>query len=339
MAGMTSPRQLGEMTIESLRGTHGKQAEDWRRLIEWIGATEKPDLVSLSNGLLNGLAPAVRRDLGVPVVCSLQGEDSFLDTLPSSHRERAWDAFRENNRDVAVYVATSEYYSAEMRRRLQLPDDRVRCVRNGMDLSAFTPPAAPPREPTIGFLARLCKGKGLDTLVEAFLLLAPRVPSARLVLAGTCTSADEKFIAMMERRIASAGLTDRVVWRKNMNLAEKVDHLRSLTVLSVPATYGEAFGLYIIEALACGVPVVEPDHAGPAELVRATGGGLLCAPDDPAALADALERVLANPALRDELAAAVLRDFTADRMAADFAAVCEAALAARKLNETSASAV
>jgi glycosyltransferase involved in cell wall biosynthesis len=184
----------------------------------------------------------------------------------------------------------------------------------------------------IGFLARQIAGKGLHTLVDAFILLAPRMPAARLSIAGSTLSSDKKFIRQQQKKLKSAGLWDRVTWRHGLDFEEKIAHFQSMSVLSVPATCGEAFGLYILEALACGVPVVEPDHAGPAELVRATGGGLLCKPDDPASLADQLQRVLTDDALRHSLAdtghAAVFRDFSAERMARDFADVCSGAMRA-----------
>lgn len=324
-ASMTSAKELGAMTLETLRGPKGKQAEDWQRLVEWIGTEGKPDLISLSNGLLNGLAPAIKATLGVPVLCSLQGEDSFLDTLPEPFKTQAWEAFRANNAPVERYLATSDYYRGVMKERLRLEDARIVTVRNGMDFSGYAPAAIPPAVPVIGYLARLCYGKGLQTLVEAFVRLAPRLPEARLALAGTTTVADAPFIAAQKETLARAGLTERVTWQENLSFGEKVQHLQRLSVLSVPATYGEAFGLYVIEALACGVPVVEPDHAGLTEVVNATGGGVLCAPDDAAALADALEALLRDEPWRLALAehgrAKVLEDFTADRMARDFAAV------------------
>jgi len=329
-ASMTSARELGEMTLETLRGENGRQAADWQQLVDWIGREGKPDLISLSNGLLNGLAPAIQHTLGIPVLCSLQGEDSFLDTLPEPYKTKAWDAFRANNPFVARYLATSDYYRGVMKERLQLADDRIVTVRNGMDFSGYAPAAEPPPEPVIGYLARLCYGKGLQTLVEAFVLLARRMPEARLALAGTTTAADAAFIALQKKTLADAGLGERVTWQENLSFAEKVQHLQRLTVLSVPATYGEAFGLYVIEALACGVPVVEPEHAGLTEVVKATGGGILCAPDDPAALALALENLLRDEPRRLALAthgrAAVLEHFTSDRMARDFAAVAEEVL-------------
>ncbi|MFN5961261.1 MAG: glycosyltransferase family 4 protein [Verrucomicrobiota bacterium] len=332
-ASMTSARQLGEMTEESFRGVTGRQAEEWSRLIDWIAQGPRPDVLSLSNGLLNGLAVAAQRDLGLPVVCSLQGEDSFLDTLPEPWRSRSWDLFRENSSSVARYVATSEYYAGIMRDRLQLPAGRVTRVYNGMDFAAYEPQSSAPNPPVIGYLARQCHGKGLHTLVDAFILLAPHHPTARLAIAGTTTEADDSYIATQQRKIEAAGLGSRVSWNRNLSFADKIRHLQSLTVLSVPATYGEAFGLYLIEAMACRVPVAEPDDAGPGEIVRATGGGLLCQKDDPAALAAILGQIVSDPALRERLAKdgceAARRGFSSDRMAEDFAAVCAGVLAAK----------
>ncbi len=327
LVGMTSPRQLGDMTVESFKGVTGRQAADWQMLIDWIGTTGKPDVLSLSNGLLNGLAVAARRDLGVPVVCSLQGEDAFIDTLPEPWRGESWRLFRENSAAVSRYVTASEYYGDTMRRRLELGEGHLVCVRNGVDLTGYERQERAPEVPVIGYLARQCFGKGLHTLVDAFLMVARKFPRVRLSIAGTATSADNKYIAQQQRKLKDAGLWERVTWRRNLTPEEKITHLRSLTVLSVPATYGEAFGLYVVEALACGVPVVEPDSAGLGELVRALGGGLLCIPDDPASLAERLGEMLAEPAMRDSLAdeghESVLREFSADRMARDFEAVCE----------------
>jgi glycosyltransferase involved in cell wall biosynthesis len=229
-------------------------------------------------------------------------------------------------------VATSEYYAGTMRRRLGVSEKQLVCVRNGLDLTGYEPQVDAPVIPVIGYLARQCAGKGLHTLVDAFILLAPKLPNVRLAIAGTATSADNKYIAQQQQKLKDAGLWGRVSWKRNVSIEEKIQHLRSLTVLSVPATYGEAFGLYVVEALACGVPVVEPDHAGLGELLRAVGGGLLCIPDNPASLAERLTEIVTDPALRDSLAeeghTEVLREFSADRMARDFEAVCADAIAA-----------
>ena len=331
-AHMTSAKDLGQMTVASFQGTHGPQAKEWQRLLHWIETEEKPDLISLSNGLLNGLAQTIREQLRIPVICSLQGEDSFLDALPEPYKQQSWDLFRQNSDHVARYVATSQWYADQLQARLDLPPGKIATVHNGLDLAEYAPAATPPEQPTIGFLARMIQGKGFDQLITAFIQLKQRGthPELRLAIGGTMTEGDQPFIQQQKKRIADAGLGDSVTWHPNLSAAEKIKFLQSLTILSVPATYGEAFGLYLLESLACGVPVVEPNHAGLAEVVTATQGGLLYDHTQPEALANALETLLQNPDLRTHHAALgrqnVLEKFSAQAMATHFAAVCQTIL-------------
>ena len=189
-ASMTSATELGAMTLETLRGENGRQAADWQQLVDWIGQSGKPDLISLSNGLLSGLGPAIKKTLGVPVLCSLQGEDTFLDTLPPPYAEQAWETLRQLVPSITHYIATSGYYRGVMQERLHLSAGHISTVENGMDFTGYAPATSPPAQPTVGYLARLCEGKGLGTLVEAFILLAARQPALHLSLAGTTTAAD-----------------------------------------------------------------------------------------------------------------------------------------------------
>ena len=107
--------------------------------------------------------------------------------------------------------------------------------------------------------------------------------------------------------------------------SSKVKFLRSLDVLSVPTTYREPKGLYILEALAAGVPVVQPRHGSFPELIEATGGGLLVNPNDPEDLAHTLGKLLADVAHREGLGRkgreVVRQRFTAERMARETALV------------------
>ena len=120
-------------------------------------------------------------------------------------------------------------------------------------------------------------------------------------------------------RLADAGYIGEVSFNPNLNRAEKLEFLQALTVFSVPANYGEAFGLYVIEALAAGVPVVQPRAAAFPELIAATGGGVLCEPNDSKSLADALEELLLNPdrarVLGEAGRQAVAEQFSAEVMA------------------------
>jgi glycosyltransferase involved in cell wall biosynthesis len=329
-AGATDPRDLGGLTISTLRGEEGRQAKELERLITWLDAV-RPDVVHLSNALLVGLARRIRRKIGAAVVCSLQGEDTFLDALPPGEGEAAWQLLRERAADVDAFIAVSRYYADVMRARLRLGPDRVQVVQNGIQLDGYQPADKPPPTPTLGYLARLCPVKGLRTLVDAYLILQERnrTPRLRLHVAGTMTAADKPFVEEMRARLDAAGVGQDVRFLPNLSREEKIAFLQGLSVFSVPATYGESFGLYVIEALAAGVPVVQPNHAAFPEILEATGGGLLCAPDDPGALAEGIEQLLLDPAAARRMGArgreVVMTRFSVARMAEEAARVFERA--------------
>ncbi len=328
---MTSARDLGQMALGALEGERGNQWSEWRRVLEWIKTEVKPDVISLSNGLLIGLCPVIERDLGIPVVASLQGEDSFLDTLVEPYREQCWTAMRANAQHVTRFVAASHFYADNMRERLDVPADKMSVVFNGLDLTSFAAAKPDPNWPVIGYFARMIHGKGLTTLVDAFIELCQRgsVPRVKLMIGGAKTAGDEKYLAGLQAKLKAAGCDQRVEWHPNVSFADKVKFFRDLTVFSVPATYGEAFGLYILESIASGVPVVQPRHGAFPELIEATQGGVLCAPDDVKALADALESTLLYGQLRERLItqgmARVRSEFSATKMAEGFEAVLLAA--------------
>jgi len=328
-AGMTSAQDLGELTLSMLLGENGRQAKELEKVIAWLSKPEnRPDVVSLSNGLLIGLARRIKEELGVPVVCNLQGEDSFLDALPEPNR--CWQALRECMPDVALFVAVSRYYGEVMRDRLGIAPEQIEVIWNGINLDGYVPAdLEPPNPPVIGYLARMHPSKGLETLVEAFIRLKrrDRIDGARLRIAGTQTREDERFVNGLRGRLRAADCEQWVEFLPNLDLVEKQAFLRTLSVFSVPATYGESFGLYILEALASGVPVVQPAHAAFPELIEATGGGILCKPDDPEALALALEEALAEPARLADMGRCgmqVVRErFTSEAMARAFAEACQ----------------
>lgn len=309
-AAKTKAAEVGDMMLSMLRGEEGRQARELDELIAWLKTQPRPDVICLSNALLVGLARKLKTELGATVVCTLQGEDAFLDGLPDSHREPAWQLLRERVADVDLFIAPSRYFGELMTRRLSLPPEKVSVVYNGISLegyevSSLKSKAQSQSAPVLGYLARMCKEKGLDTLVEAFIVLKQRgkVPRLKLQIGGSCGPGDELFVKSLRQRLAAAGYIGEVAFFPNLTRAEKVDFLRGLTVLSVPALYGEAFGLYVIEALAAGVPVVQPRHAAFPELIAATGGGVLCEPGDAKSLADKVEELLLNPGAAQALGA------------------------------------
>jgi len=323
---MTRARQLGEMTVSMLRGSDGRQEHEIAKLLTWVRGENRPDVVLLSNALLLGLAGPLARALGVPILCTLQGEAPFVDALPEPFRAQAWELARAKARDVARFIAVSEYTAGLMRARLALAPERVVVVPNGLDARPY-PAQARGGPPTLGFLARLCRDKGLETLVEAFRLLKRKAEhrELRLVAGGTTLAYDRAPLAALAARLDADGLAGSYAFRSNLSFQQKLALLAEATVFSVPATYGESFGLYLLEAWATGLPVVQPMHGAFPELLAATGGGLLVEPDDPAALAAGLEALLRDRAHAAELGrrgrAAVLAHFSLERMARDVARI------------------
>ncbi len=298
-AAKTRAAELGDLTLSMLRGETGNQARELDELIHWLSQHNRPDVVCLSNALLIGLARRLKQDLGCRVACMLSGEDSFLDALPESHRAACWGTIAERAADVDWFLPPSRYFGELMRARLNFSAERMHVVPTGIKLDGFEVERRVTRKesqraPVLGFFARMCPEKGLDTLVEAYIHLKNRdaLPRLKLHIGGSCGPGDEPFVKSLRKRLAAAGFIGEVAFFPNLSRAEKLEFLRGLSVFSVPASYGEAFGLYVIEAMAMGVPVVQPRAAAYPELIEATGGGVLCEPGDPAALANALELLL-----------------------------------------------
>jgi glycosyltransferase involved in cell wall biosynthesis len=297
-AGATSARNLGQMTISMLRAEEGRQKKELNRLVEWLDAQDnKPDVVCLSNILLAGLARGIKERLGVPVVCMLQDEDGFLDGLLSPYSEQAWQLLAERANDVDTFIAVSKYYADVMRQRLELASERVYVVYTGISLDRYELRQTEPEIPTIGYLSRMCSDRGLDTLVDAFVRLKKneKLKNARLRITGGKRIDDERFLNQIRKKLNSCGLIDDVEFQPVFDYDTKLAFMRTISVLSVPEKQPVACGLYVLEALAAGVPVVEPSSGVFPELLEMTGGGVLYEPNNAAALADAMEPLLLEP--------------------------------------------
>jgi glycosyltransferase involved in cell wall biosynthesis len=303
-AASTRAEEVGDLMLSMLRGEDGHQAGELATLIAWLKTQPKPDAICLSNALLIGLARRLRRELGAPVFSMLQGEDAYLDSMPEPQRSAAWELLAERARDVERFITPSRYFAERMAGRLRVAPGRICVMTNGIKLADFPEDLPPePNPPVLGFFARMCKDKGLDLLVDAYLDLrrGNRVPGLKLKVGGGCGPGDEPFVAEQRRKLEQAGVAADAEFHPNVDRQGKIGFLRSLSVLSVPALYGEAFGLYLIEAMAAGVPVVQPRVAAFPEIIEAAQSGLL-AEASPRDLADKIEYVLTHPKVRRDLA-------------------------------------
>lgn len=324
MIGMTSAKDLGQTTISMLQGEKGQQIKELNRLVDWIDTQDnKPDIVCLSNILLLGLARRIKQKLGVPIVCLLQDEEGFLDGLPSLYADQAWQILIERAGDIDTFIAVSQFYANVMSRRLKLEPDRIKVAYTGIALDGYEACRARPDVPTIGFLSQMSADKGLDTLVEAFIAIKKneKLNNARLRITGGKSAADKAFVDRLRNRLNSHGFLDDVEFLSEFDLKAKLAFLQTLSVLSVPEKHHVSCGLYVLEALAGGVPVVQPESGVFQELLKMTGGGVLCEPNNAEALAAALERLLLNPdharQLGEQGRKAVHEKFNIDQTAGD----------------------
>ncbi|MBX7256987.1 MAG: glycosyltransferase family 4 protein [Candidatus Hydrogenedentes bacterium] len=328
--GSTSAAELGPMTYSMLQGREGRQRKELERLLEWLIEQEKPDIVHMSNALLLGVAKEVKSALKVPIVCSLQDEDTWLDAMTPNWRDYCWEILAERAREVDAFVAVSKWYADRMISRLKIPAERVSVIPLGVELEE-TEPSPVERGPlAIGYLSRICGSLGFDQLVDAFIRLkrVPGLYDLRLRATGGVTSGDQRFLQTIKRRLADAACEDSVDIVPDFTKTSRKDFLRTVSVLSVPAPQGEAFGLFVLEAGGCGVPVVQPDTGAFREVVEMTGGGLVYDPKDPDGLFENLKKLLLDPELAKslgEMARSTVRaQYTGDAMAEKMDAVYKA---------------
>ena len=120
------PKQLGAMTVSTLRGVNGHQRKEIDKLIEFVTAEAPPDVVNIPYTLLIDLVAPLKRALGRPVVVTLQGEDLFLEGTPEPYRTEALDLIRAQVADVDLFIAVSDYYARFMCDYLRIPQAKMR---------------------------------------------------------------------------------------------------------------------------------------------------------------------------------------------------------------------
>lgn len=296
LSGTTSSEGMEGMTLSMIEGADGAFRKNMDDMIAWMRADGMPDVVHLSSTLLIGIARILKEETGVPIVCSLQDEEVWLDGLKQPYVPKAWNAISENARFVDAFVTTSEFYRAIVRKRLpDLPDPAV--VYPGVDLVKYHTETKPER-PTIGFFYRMNRLDGLDILAKAFVELKRRgtVPDLQLRIGGGFMGSDDKRF-LSEVKAILEPCKDDVIYDE-YDSQRHADFYKKITVLSVPIRFEEGVGLYLCEAFAAGRPAVEPRTGSFPEILG--NAGLLYDPEtatetNPAApLADALERILTD---------------------------------------------
>ena len=294
---LTDAAEQGEMTYVMLKLEESHLGKEIDKLEEWLERDGKPDVILLSNALLSGMTGELKERLGAPVVCAFQGEDVFLNGLPEPWKTRCWEEMGRCVAQSDALVSASDFYAGMMRERLGCGEMEI--IPNGVDLKGYEEGET---EDVIGYFARMNEDKGLGVFVRAFIeLRKDSEVVTRLAIAGTLGGGDEEFIEELKQELAEAGLEGEVSWQSDVSREEKVAFLKRLRIFSVPAIYQEGFGLYLVEAMACGVPVVMPRASAFPEIVEPAGCGILVEPNDPLALAAGWRELLDDEERRSEM--------------------------------------
>ena len=327
--GKTKASEVGELTVSMLKGEEGHQARELDELINWLKIQAKPDIICLSNSLLLGLARRLKQEISAPVVCLLQNEAPYINSMPEKLRSEVWRIMNQRAQEVDQFIAPSHFYSECMQANLKIPQTRIQVIYNGINLDGFESEDVAPNPPVLGFFSRMCKDKGLDSLVDAFIKLKANnhIPLLKLKIGGGCGPSDQKFVQSLKNRLHAKGLLGETEFHPNLSRFEKQKFLKSLSVLSVPAQFGESFGFYVVEAMAAGVPVVQPRCASFPELIEITGGGAVYEHENPESLANAVQKMLHNPVNAKQMGLKgkeiVRNKFSVENMAKEIIALAE----------------
>ena len=307
----TDAKTLGSLAHSMLLGEKGNQRKEVGRVCDWL-ESQKPDLLVFSNILIGGCIETVKRRMNVPVLVTLQGDDVFLDSLQDPWRSQCIDRIRQITETVDGFIVHSEFFRDYMADYFSIPPEKFHVTPLGLDTTDFESmdqsvddtgsKNTSLDEVTIGYLARLAPEKGLANLVDALLLLdLEQLPPVRLKIAGWLGPDQHAYAEEQWAKLNANGWRDRCEYLGAVDRQQKLDLLRDIDLFCVPTAYQEPKGLYALEAMAAGVPIVAPNHGAFPELIESSGGGILAAPNDADALAQQLTALILDPDRRASL--------------------------------------
>jgi glycosyltransferase involved in cell wall biosynthesis len=315
------PHFLGAMTVSMLEVENGRLKKELRKMLQWLESEPRPDVINLPYTLLIGLAGPLKKSLDAPVCCTLQGEDLFLEGLKEPYRTQALDLIRKNIPHVDCFLAVSDYYADFMCRYLGIPEHKMEVARLGVNTGGYRTGAPAAKgageDVRIGYFARIAPEKGLHVLAEAYKIVRRAEPNCILEAAGYMAAEHRPYLDGIERQMRDWSLPFQ--YRGVLDREQKIAFLESLDILSAPTVYADPKGIFVLEAMAAGVPFVQPHHGAFQEIAERTGGGILVEPENPASLAEGLLKLIRDPELRAQYAqkahAGVRKHYTVARMA------------------------
>ena len=295
-SGTTSAKGMEDMTLSMIKGDDLAFMDHINQMINWIQTQEKPDIIHLSSTLIIGIAKALRNQLNIPIICSVQDEEIWIDSLNKEDANRAWQSITDNIGYIDHFITTSEFYKNVVRKRIpQIAE--VAVIYPGVDCKKYASESYP-KDPVIGFFYRMNRENGLDILAEAFVKLKKKntIKNLKLKIGGGYTNENKPFLKKIRQILAPCSADVEI--SDSYSLEEQVRFYSEISVISVPITFNESVGLYLCEAFAAGRPAVEPATGSFPEIVGEAG--LLYSPNNSDSLADALEKLLTDTHLYNQ---------------------------------------
>jgi glycosyltransferase involved in cell wall biosynthesis len=305
-AGTTRTEGLEDMTLNMIKGENAFPERELQRLADYLCKDGKPDVIHLSNALIIGLARQLKRKMDVKIVCSLLNEDDWLNEMAEPFQSNAWKLIAREAPNVDAFLTPSEYYKNFFILKTGIADKKFNVVPLGLDPDQeILSVAKNDKWPAIGYFCRVNSHNGFDKLVDAFIQLKSEnlFPGLTLHVSGGYTGDDKPFIAEQIRKIKDAGLKSFVKIYPEFHGNSKQQFFSNIDVMSVPVRKYDGYGLYILEANAAGIPVVQPATGAFPEIVTRTGGGIIYSADTIDELANALAKSLNDKELLVKLGA------------------------------------
>lgn len=293
-AGTTRTEGMEDMTLDMITGEKAFPGKELDRLVEYLEKDGKPDIIHLSNALIIGLARQLKSRMNVKVVCSLLNEDDWIDEMAEPWQSQAWKLIAREAEYIDAFVTPSNYYRDLFRKKTGIINNHFHVVPLGFDSDNLKEIQKKDNWPSLGYFCRISEQNGFDKLVDAFILLKKeeRLPRLSLHVSGGYTGDDKRFISNQVKKIRQAGLNDSVKFYDDFTGEGKVEFFGNIDVMCVPVRKHDGYGLYLLEANAAGIPVIQPSTGAFPEIIEKTSGGLTYSPDDIEGLASALENFM-----------------------------------------------
>ena len=294
---------LGHLTLSILKGENGNQSKSFGRAFNWIKDEAKPEIINFSNLLIASLAPTIKRELNIPIVVTLQGDDLFINELNNEHRNEVIRELKRIAESVDAFITFSEFYAQKMSTLLGIPIEKFHIVTLGINTKPFSDILRQKNEhQTIGYFGRIASEKGFHNAVDAFIQInKDRNHKIHMRAGGWLGKSDRPYFEKLMKKIEQANLAKFFNYYEAPTIEDKKDFFSKIDIFTMPTDQEEPKGIPVLESLASGVPVIQPDKGVFNSIINITNGGMLYDDSDPLALSEALISLLNNPDRTKEL--------------------------------------